>query len=126
MANFLQNFFGTKSQRDIKEILPYIKKIKEIYPNIQQLNHDELRQKTIGFKEKIQEAVATIDQQIASLREQMTLDAEMLPEEKENIYNQIDKLDKARYDQVQVTLNEILPEAFAVIKSTAERFTNNE
>ncbi|PID93624.1 MAG: preprotein translocase subunit SecA [Bacteroidetes bacterium] len=126
MANFLKNLFGTKSQRDIKSILPYTKNVAKLYPSIQKLSHDELRGKTLEFKKRIAEATQEIDQRIASLKSQVAEEHEMMPDKKEEIYNQIDNLDKERYNKVQKVLDEILPEAFAVIKSTAERFTQNE
>ncbi len=126
MAKFLKNIFGTKSQRDIRAIIPYTKNIAEVYPSIQKLSNDELRNKTLEFKEKIKSAVADIDNQLAELKTKIADNPDLMPEEKEEIYNNVDKLDKDRYDMVQSVLNEILPEAFAVIKSTAERFTQNE
>ncbi len=126
MANFIKNLFGTKAQRDLKALAPYKDKVIAVYPEIQKLNNDELRQKTLEFKETIKNAVADIDNTIAELKEKIENNPELMPEEKENIYNQIDKLDKDRYDKIQTTLDEILPEAFSVVKATAERFANNE
>ena len=126
MANFFNNLFGNKSQRDIKEILPFTKKITQVYPDIQKLSHDELRFKTIEFKQKIADGIASINAEIQDTQAKIENDPSMNPEQKENSYNHIDKLEKDRYDQIQVILDEILPEAFAVMKSTAERFTKNE
>ena len=126
MANFLKNFFGTKSQRDIKEILPYTKKIADVYPAIEKLSNDELRNKTLEFKQRIKDSVADIDGQIAGLKAKVAENPDLMPDEKEEIYNEVDKLEKDRYEMVQKTLDEILPEAFAVVKATADRFTKNE
>ncbi len=126
MISFLKKFLGTKSDKDIREIMPYLDKIKEVYPSIQKLTNDELRNKTVEFKAKIHKAIEAKEQQIADLKEKIESDPEMDMDEKEHIYEEIDRLDKESYDLTQTVLNEILPEAFSVIKETAARFKNNE
>ncbi len=126
MLSFLKKFLGTKSDKDIREIMPYLDKIKAVYPVIQKLSNDELRNKTLEFKAKIQEAIREKEQQIADLKEKIENDPEMDMDEKEHIYEEIDRLDKESYEISQKVLNDILPEAFAVVKETARRFKENE
>lgn len=117
---------GTKSDKDIREITPILNKIKEVYPDIEKLSNDGLRQKTAGFRMKIAEAVEEKEKIIAGLREQIESNPEMDMDEKEKIYTSIDQLENENYEITQQVLNEILPEAFAVVKETARRFKENE
>jgi preprotein translocase subunit SecA len=125
MFDFIKKMLGNKSQRDIREINPYVDKAIEAWNEVKNLNHDELRAKTTGFKERIAAHIAGKDQEIAELRVQISDDA--LPiDEKEKLYGVLDKLEKESYDLTQEILLEILPEAFAVVKDTARRFFENE
>ncbi|HLN52877.1 MAG TPA: preprotein translocase subunit SecA [Lentimicrobium sp.] len=126
MLSFLKKFLGTKSDKDIREILPYIEKVKEVYPSIEKLSNDELRNKTLEFKRRIQEAINEKEQEIAALKEKIENEPEMDMDEKEHIYEEIDSLDKQSYEITQKVLNDILHEAFAVVKETAKRFKENE
>lgn len=126
MLSFLKKFLGTKSDKDIREIMPYLDTIKEVYPAIQKLSNDELRNKTLEFKAKIHDAIREKEQQIADLKEKIENDPEMDMDEKEHIYEEIDQIDKESYEITQKVLNEILAEAFAVIKETAKRFKEND
>jgi preprotein translocase subunit SecA len=125
MIGFLKKMLGNKSQRDIKEIDPLVEKALEFDAEVQKLTNDELRGKTFEFKQRISDRVGPKEQEIADLRRQ--LEGDELPiEEKEKLYNELDRLEKEAYDITQEVLNEILPEAFAVMKDTARRFTNSE
>ena len=126
MANFLSKLFGNKSQRDLKEVRPYLDAALAVYPTIKELSNDELRAKTIEFKERIRQAVAAEEDELASLRHRVEEEYDMPVEEKEQLYKRIDDLEKTSYDKTQEVLNEILPEAFAVVKETARRFAENE
>ncbi len=126
MFSFLQKFLGTKSDKDIRAIMPLLNQIKEVYPSIEKLSNDELRGKTIEFREKIFQATSGKEQTIQELRNRIENEPEMDMDEKEHIYEEIDRLDKESYEITQKVLNEILPEAFAVIKETARRFKENE
>ncbi len=117
---------GTKSDKDIREITPILNKIKEVYPDIEKLSNDGLRQKTAEFRNKIAAAVEEKEKVISGLREQIESDPEMDMDEKERIYTSIDQLENENYEITQRVLNEILPEAFAVVKETARRFKENE
>jgi preprotein translocase subunit SecA len=119
----LKAFVGDKSQKDVKATQPYINKIKSIEPVLAALSHDELRAKTVEFKEKIKQARAKQDADIEAkkLEAENTADIDL----REDIYNAIDALEKEAYDISEKVLLEILPEAFAVIKETARRFKEN-
>jgi len=126
MLSFLKKMLGTKSDKDIREVTPELERIKKVYPEIEKLSNDELRYKTIEFKEKIAAATADKEKTIADLKEQIEADSEIDMDEKEKIYLQIDQLENESYQLTQAVLNEILPEAFSVVKETARRFKENE
>lgn len=125
MANFLSKLFGTKADRDLKEVQPLLNATLKIYPEIQKLSNDELRAKTIEFKERINKEVASEEEELNTLRIRIEEEYDMPIDEKEEIYKRIDKLEKESYDKTQQVLNDILPEAFAVVKETARRFATN-
>jgi preprotein translocase subunit SecA len=125
MANFLSKLFGTKSDRDLKEVKPYLDATLKIYPEIQKLSNDQLRAKTIEFKERIRKEVESEENELATLRQRIEEEYDMPINEKEEIYKRIDKLEKDSYDKTQKVLNDILPEAFSVVKETARRFAEN-
>ncbi len=126
MANFLSKLFGTKSDRDLKEVRPYLDATLKVYPEIQKLDNDQLRAKTIEFKERIHKVVENEETELATLRARIEEEYDMPIDEKEEIYKRIDKLEKESYDKTQTVLNEILPEAFSVVKETARRFAENQ
>lgn len=121
--SILKVFVGDKSQKDIKAIQPLITKIKSFEGPLSQLSNDQLRAKTIEFKEKIQQARADKDAKIASYK----LEVEKIEDidAREDIYASIDALEKEAYDISEKVLLDILPEAFAVVKETARRFKEN-
>ncbi|EOR96008.1 Protein export cytoplasm protein SecA ATPase RNA helicase [Arcticibacter svalbardensis MN12-7] len=125
MLGFLNKLFGSKSDRDIKQIQPLVEQIKAVYPTLATLSDDELREKTSFFKNKIKEGLADIDQEVTDLKEQaesptLSVDA------KTDLYEAVDKLLKDRDKELEKILLEILPEGFAVVKETARRFTENK
>ncbi|HPG33062.1 MAG TPA: preprotein translocase subunit SecA, partial [Lentimicrobium sp.] len=125
MLSIFKKMLGTKSDKDIREITPILNKIKEVYPSIEKLSNDELRAKTIEFKAKIAAATQEKENTIAQLKEQIEADIEMDMDEKEKIYLRIDSLENENYQITQDVLNELLPEAFAVVKETARRFAES-
>lgn len=125
MLGFLSKIFGSKSERDIKLIAPLVEKTKEEYSKLNTLSNDELRARTTGFKNRISEHLADIDKQIADLRAQAET-PDMDIGEKTELYDQVDRLGKDRDKELEKVLMEILPEAFAVMKDTARRFTENK
>ncbi|HOY32068.1 MAG TPA: preprotein translocase subunit SecA [Bacteroidales bacterium] len=126
MSSFLKFFLGTKSDRDIKGLRPEMEHIHAAYETISQLSNDELRAKTLVFREQIKEFIAGDEQVVVSLKDSAENDEALSVDEKEKIYRDIDQLEKNIYDKIQEKLNEILPEAFAVMKETARRFKENE
>lgn len=128
MISFLKNFFGSKSDRDIREIMPIVNKIHEAYTYISQLNNDELRAKTVSFKKTIADNIASEESKLHELRTKISYNAEveLSIDEKEKIYKQIDEIEKEVYEKTEAVLMDILPEAFAVVKETARRFKENE
>ncbi|MBU2950120.1 preprotein translocase subunit SecA [Tamlana agarivorans] len=123
LNSVLKVFVGDKSKQDVKAITPIVSKIKSFEAALEALSHDELRAKTAEFKAKIADANKDIDAQISNL----TIEAENTEDidKREDIYLDIDKLKDDAYVVTQDVLNEILPEAFAVVKETAKRFVHN-
>ena len=126
MANILTKLFGNKSQRDLKEVKPYLDATLAVYPTIAALDNDGLRAKTVEFRTRIAAAIEQEESELSGLRERIDSEYDMPVEEKERLYKRIDELEKVSYDKTQKVLDEILPEAFAVVKETARRFTENE
>ena len=122
--NLLKIFVGDKSKKDLKTILPLVEKIKSFQDDFIALSNDELRGKTIEFKEQIKSTRQAIDQEIDALKTK--IDQETDIDVRESHYNTIDRLEKEALEKVESTLNDILPAAFAVVKETARRFANNE
>ena len=125
MLGFLTKVFGSKSERDIKAIQPLVIKINEEYAKLSALSNDELRSKTVYFKDIIAKSLADIDGKISGLKADAESQELSLPE-KTAIYDQIDVLVKDRDKELEVVLMDILPAAFAVVKETSRRFTENE
>jgi preprotein translocase subunit SecA len=121
--SILKVFVGDKSQKDVKATQPYIQKIKALEPLIAALSHNELRAKTIEFKAKIKQARSEKDSKIDTLKKQVEDIVDI--DAREDLYNEIDILEKEAYQISEKTLMEILPEAFAVLKETAKRFKDN-
>ncbi|ALJ04614.1 preprotein translocase subunit SecA [Pseudalgibacter alginicilyticus] len=123
LNSVLKVFVGDKAKQDIKAITPLVDKIKTFEAALEALSHDQLRAKTAEFKAKIAEANADIDKQIANLLEEAENTEDI--DRREDIYLSIDKLKDDAYKITEDVLNDILPEAFAVVKETAKRFVNN-
>ncbi|MGL5261996.1 MAG: preprotein translocase subunit SecA, partial [Bacteroides sp.] len=121
--NFLGQLFGNKSTRDMKEIKPWVEKVKEAYPEIAKLDNDSLRAKTLELKEYIKASAAqeqaTVDELKASIEDTPI-------EDREEIFTKIDKLESEILEKYEKALDEVLPQAFAIVKDTARRFTENE
>nr|WP_315238019.1 preprotein translocase subunit SecA [uncultured Flavobacterium sp.] len=121
--SIIKVFVGDKSQKDVKVLQPYLNKIKTFESSLMSLSNDELRARTVFFKERIKQARSEKDAKIASLK----IEVEGIEDidKREDIYIAIDILEKEAYDISEKTLMEILPEAFAVVKETARRFKEN-
>ena len=121
--DFITKIFGNKSQRDLKEITPIVDKIKEQYEQVKVLSHDQLRERTAQIRQSIQDEVKPERQQIQELKKGID---ELDLSEREAAWEQIDKLEETILDKMEGKLNEVLPEVFAIVKSTAQRFADNE
>ncbi len=124
MLGFLSKIFGgSKSEKDVQKIQPLVGQINAYFQQYQSLSNDELRGKTAAFRQRIAEALAPIDARIAEKQQA----AEALPTNdlggRDAIYQEADKLKKERNQELEKVLEQILPEAFAVIKETARRFS---
>ncbi len=115
-------FGGSKHEKDVRELEPRIAEINAFFEQYAALSNDQLRAKTVEFRERIAAHLKDIDAQMQSLREGIAADPDMDPEEKERRYEQIDKLQEQRDTEGEVILDQLLPEAFAVVKDTARRF----
>lgn len=118
----MTKLFGNKSQRDLKEIQPYVDKIKAVYPSIEKLSNDELRAKTDEIKQRIQDYVSTERKQVEEIRKSVE---GLELEERENAWAEVDKLEKQITDKMETVLDESLPEVFSLMKETARRFKEN-
>lgn len=122
-VEILSKLFGTKSQRDLKEINPYIDKIKAAYGEIEQLDNDGIRQRIEDIKERIQLYVVDEKKQIEDLKksvEDLDLD------EREKVWEEIDKIEKRITEKYEEVLEQVLPEVFSIVKDTARRFAEND
>ncbi len=121
--SFLKSLFGDKSARDMKLIQPLVEKIKEEYPNIKSLDNDALRARTKEIQRYVQDSAKEQKRMIEELKAKI----EDTPiDERESIFNQIDKLDKEVLDIYEKSLNEVMPVAFSIVKDTARRFAEND
>ena len=109
--DFLTKLFGNKSQRDLKEITPYVNKIKAVYPSIQKLSNDELRAKIDEIKQRIQDYVSDERAKVNELRS--GIEGKEL-EEREAIWAEVDKIEKTITDKMEIVLEEVLPEVLVL------------
>ena len=124
LADIIKILFGSKADRDYKAIKPTLQKILDIYPSIDALSADGLREHSAALKAKLAAIEAPFEKRIAEIREELEKDIPV--SEKEKLAGESDKLIKDEDEAIEKTLDEILPEAFAIIKSTARRFAQNE
>ena len=120
---FMTKLFGNKSQRDLREITPFVNKIKAAYPSVTQLSNDELRELTQSIRKKIDAYVTDEKAEIEALRVKVE---QLEPEEREPIWGEIDKIEQAITEKLEVILEEVMPEVFSIVKDTARRFKENE
>ncbi|MEN8248764.1 MAG: preprotein translocase subunit SecA [Bacteroidota bacterium] len=130
MANILSKgiakIFGTKSEKDIKAVMPYVNKINNIFNQLTSLSNDELRNKTVEVRAVIDNHLKPIDDNISQLSKQVEEDDSLDIHAKEDIFKQIDKLEEDRNEELEKVLLDVLPDAFAIVKETAKRFKENE
>ena len=120
---FIGKLFGNKATRDMKEIKPWVDKVKAVYPEISKLSNDELRARTEELKRYIKASAAEEQKKIEELK--ATIEATEI-ELREPIFAQIDKLEKEVLEKYEKALDDVHPQAFAIVKDTARRFTENE
>ena len=123
ISKILVKIFGDKKSRDLKAYRPLVDMVLKVYPQIQSLSNDELRARTQAIRQGIQDSAADLRQQIQELKariEQKDI------QDRAPLFSQIDKLEKEVLERMEKALDEARPEVFAIVKSTAERFTNNE
>ncbi len=123
LADILKKIFGSKSDRDMKAIRPYLDQVLKIYPEIDALSNDELRAHSAALRTRIAEVEKPFEDRIAEIKQE--LDKDIPVSQKEALATESDKLVKDEDDAIEVILNELLPEAFAIMKSTARRFAQN-
>jgi len=125
VGKVIGKFLGNKADRDMRDVTPYVETIRIAYEPLPQLSNDQLRERSAALKQKVADYVAEEKSKLETLKAKAE-DPEVDVTEKESIYKQIDKLDEEIDEKYEVVLNEILPEAFAVIKDTARRFKEHE
>ena len=123
LTKLLKSLFGDKSTRDMKLIQPFVEKVKSVSPNIENLDNDALRARTLEIRKNIQESVTAQRKQIDDLNAKIE---ETPIDERADIFAQIDKIEKEILDIFEDKLNEVMPEVFAIVKETAKRFATNE
>ena len=121
----LGKLFGNKADRDMKEVMPVVESVNEWFAAYSSLSHDELRGKTAEFVDRINLKLAGIDEEIAASRAELESLPEAEVEERDALFNRLDELEKDRDKQLEEALEEILPEAFAVVKETSRRLSEN-
>ena len=122
-TDFLKSVFGTKSDRDMKRLMPVVEQIKAAYPEIEQLSNDELRARTAEIRQQLKDAVQDKRDEIDQIKEKIeTIDYE----KREPEWERVDKLEKEILDILEKKLDEVLPVVFSIVKETAKRFAQNE
>ncbi|MCP4521468.1 MAG: preprotein translocase subunit SecA [Cytophagales bacterium] len=122
----ISKLFGSKSDKDLKELTPYISKINDEHKKLTLITDDELRMKTIEFKGRIAAHLSDIDSEISTLKAKVDGKSTLNIHEKEEVFTKVDKLEKDRNKALEEVLMNILPEAFATVKETARRLTENK
>ncbi|GAB5551820.1 MAG: preprotein translocase subunit SecA [Saprospiraceae bacterium] len=124
LGKSIKNIFGTKYDRDVKQYAPIVDEINEVYEGLGSLSNDELRSKTLQFRARIKEYLSDIDAEIDRLNQEIADTEDLF--HKEELFKEADELKKEKDKEQEIVLKEILPEAFAVVKETARRFSENE
>jgi len=124
LLNIIGKLFGNKYEKDVKSIMPIVDQINEECSKLQQLSNDDLRNKTISLKKEVTEFTSSEKEKVINLKKEA--ESDISPQEKENLYERIDKDEEIIIKKTEEVLSNILPTAFAIIKETARRFTENE
>ena len=123
ISKFLVKLFGDKKSRDLKAYRPLVEMVTKAYPAVQALSHDELRARTAAIKKQIADSALDLKKEIQELKDKVKVTD---IQDRAPLFAQIDKLEKEVLERYEEVLNDVRPEVFAIVKSTAERFTNNE
>ena len=126
LTGLLKKLFGDKSSKDIKKILPILEQIKQEYASLQYLDNDHLRERTRQLRNQIAKAVEPVNQKLESYRKELESPEPLSVKRQEQLYDEIDACEKQIDEIIKEQLDEILPQAFAIIKDTARRFKENE
>jgi preprotein translocase subunit SecA len=126
MLKLIAKLFGSKSEKDIKAIMPQVEETKKEYEKLVSISNDQLRQATFGIQREISEHLKPIDDQLAALHKQIADHPELDINEKESVFQQIDKLELDRNKELEKVLLSVLPRTFAIVRETARRFKENE
>ncbi len=126
MLKLIAKIFGTKSEKDIKRMMPLVEETKKEGEKLLSISHDDLRARTISIQEEINLRLKPIDDQLASLHQRIADQPDLDINEKEAIFNQIDAIEKDRNKELEKVLVEVLPRTFAIVRETAKRFKDNE
>lgn len=121
----ITKIFGSKTDRDLKELYPIVTQINTVYEQLRNISDDELRGKTVEFKQRIQSRLQEIDNTLAEILEETKEDQIDLLK-KDKLFKEMEVIRKKRDEELEIVLNELLPEAFAVVKETARRLTENK
>ena len=125
MFDFLKKVFGTKSAKDVKNLESKVEEINTIYKTLSSLSHDDLRARSAGIKVKLNAAVKTQRDAIAAIETRINAEQNMDVNTKEELYKEIDEIEKSITQELEKALTDNLPEAFAILKETARRFKDN-
>ena len=126
MLKLIAKIFGTKSEKDIKGMMPLVEETKKEGEKLLSISHDDLRARTISIQEEINLRLKPIDDQLASLHQRIADQPDLDINEKEATFNQIDAIEKDRNKELEKVLVEVLPRTFAIVRETAKRFKDNE
>src|SRR5690606_11693431 len=126
MLKLLAKLFGTKSDKDIKRMMPLVEQTRKEGETLQGISNDELRNETKKIQQVIEQELKSIDDKIAGLHHQVASQPHLDLNEKEAVFAEIDKLEKDRNKQLEVVLMKVLPRTFAIVRETARRFKENQ
>src|SRR5687768_526937 len=126
MLKLIAKLFGTKSEKDIKRVMPLVEQTKQEGEKFKSLSHDDLRLETKKIQEQINQELKGIDDELAGLHKKIAEDTSIDISQKESIFAQIDKLEEVRNKELEKILLKVLPKAFAIVRETARRFKENE
>lgn len=125
MLKLIKSVFGTKSDKDVKAVLPLVEKINEYFISYESLSDDEIAAKTSEFRSRVHDAVQSLVDEEASIQERLRTDQDIAPDERADLYARLESNSKEQHETIQATLDEILPEAFAVVKETCRRLVGH-